>query len=258
MLLVADIGNTQTHIGIYSGAELTSQWRVSTDPARSADELALIFQEFLSFKGLSFSKQVTGVIIGSVVPSLTAASREMVTRYFMFDPVVVEPGIKTGMGILTDNPREVGADRICNAVAAFELVGGPCIALDFGTATTLDAVSETGDYLGGSISPGIQISADALWQVAAQIQKLELIAPPSVIGRSTKDSVRAGVVLGTAAMVDGMIERMQKELGGDAPVVATGGLAQLIIAECETPIRHEPTLTLEGLRIIYERNVDSD
>ena len=258
MLLVADIGNTQTHIGIYSGAELTSQWRVSTDPARSADELALIFQEFLSFKGLSFSKQVTGVIIGSVVPSLTAASREMVTRYFMFDPIVVEPGIKTGMSILTENPREVGADRICNAVAAFALVGGPCIALDFGTATTLDAVSEAGDYLGGSISPGIQISADALWQVAAQIQKLELIAPPSVIGRSTKDSVRAGVVLGTAAMVDGMIERMQKELGGDAPVVATGGLAQLIIAECETPIRHEPTLTLEGLRIIYERNVDSD
>jgi type III pantothenate kinase len=258
VLLVADIGNTQTHIGIYSGAELTSQWRVSTDPARSADELALIFQEFLSFKGLSFSKQVTGVIIGSVVPSLTAASREMVTRYFMFDPIVVEPGIKTGMSILTENPREVGADRICNAVAAFALVGGPCIALDFGTATTLDAVSEAGDYLGGSISPGIQISADALWQVAAQIQKLELIAPPSVIGRSTKDSVRAGVVLGTAAMVDGMIERMQKELGGDAPVVATGGLAPLIIAECETPIRHEPTLTLEGLRIIYERNVDSD
>lgn len=258
MLLVADIGNTQTHIGIYSGEELTAQWRVSTDPAKSADELALVFQEFLSFEGLSFSKQVTGVVICSVVPSLTAAAREMVTRYFLFDPVVIEPGIKTGMRILTENPKEVGADRICNAVAAYQLVGGPCIALDFGTATTLDAVSGSGDYLGGAIAPGVKISVDALWQVAAQIQRIELMPPASVIGTSTTESVRAGVVLGTAAMVDGMIEKMQKELGGDAPVVATGGFAPLIIAECETPMTHEPMLTLEGLRIIYERNVGSD
>lgn len=254
MLLAADIGNTQTHLGIFRGTSLVAQWRISTDPRRTADELGLVVSEFLSFEGLSFSRQVTGAAICSVVPPLTAAVREMVQRYFHFDPVVVEPGTRTGMPILTDNPREVGADRIVNAVAAYQLVGGPVVVIDFGTATTFDAVSETGQYLGGAIAPGVEISVDALWRVAAQIQKVELVQPRSVIGRSTIESVRSGVLLGTAAMVDGMAERMQKELGGDAALLATGGLAPLLLQQCLSSIRHEPTLTLTGLRIIYERN----
>lgn len=254
MLLAVDAGNTQTHIGILTPNEIVAEWRISTEPRRTADELALVFQEFLSFAELSFSKQVTGVVISSVVPTLTASLREMVERYFHFQPVIVEPGTRTGMPILTENPREVGADRIVNAVGAFELVEGSCIVLDFGTATTLDAVSDAGEYLGGAILPGVEISANALWSVAAQIQKVELRAPKSVIGKSTIESVRSGVVLGAAAAVDGMIEKMQKELGAVSEVLATGGLAPLVLPECMTAMRHEPSLTLLGLRIIYERN----
>jgi type III pantothenate kinase len=254
VLLAVDVGNTQTHIGIWRGEELAAEWRISTDARRTSDELALVFQEFLHFQGLSFSDQVSGVVLSSVVPSLTAAHREMVERYFHFQPIVVEPGTKTGMPIATDNPREVGADRIVNAVAAYTLVGGPVIVVDFGTATTFDAVSESGEYLGGAIAPGVGVSANALANVAAQLQKIELVQPRSVIGRSTVESLRAGVLLGAAAMVDGMVERMQKELGGFAALVATGGLAPLILEQCTVPIRHEPALTLRGLRIIYERN----
>lgn len=254
MLLAVDVGNTQTHIGMFSSTELVSEWRTSTDPKRTADELALVFQEFLSFEGLSFSKQVTAVVIASVVPSLTAALREMVERYFHFQPLIVEPGSKTGMPIHTEDPREVGADRIVNAVAAHKLYGGPCIIVDFGTATTFDAVSEKGEYLGGAIAPGIQISANALWTVAAQIQKVELVQPRSVIGKSTREAVRSGVLLGAAAMVDGMVERIQKELGGHAEAVVTGGFAPLIIGECSVSLIHEPYLTLRGLKFIYELN----
>ena len=258
MLLAVDVGNTQTHIGIFSGQELIAEWRISTQHQLTTDELALIFQQFLSFKDLSFSRQVTGVVIASVVPSLTGALREMVTRYFFFDPVVIEPGVRTGMPVLTDNPREVGADRIVNAVAAYSMVDGPVVVIDFGTATTFDGVSAKGEYLGGAIAPGVQISANALWTVAAQIQKVELVMPKSVIGKSTTESVRSGVLMGASAMVDGMIERMQKELGGDAEAIATGGLAPLILEDCFAPIRHEPLLTLYGLRIIYDRNVDDE
>lgn len=256
MLLAVDVGNTQTHIGIFSKHEIVAEWRISTEPRRTADELALIFQEFLSFQDLSFSRQVTGVVMSSVVPALTAALREMVERYFHFDPVVVEPGIKTGMPIATDNPREVGADRIVNAVAAYDLIKGAVIVIDFGTATTFDAVSTDGRYLGGAIAPGVHVSAAGLWNSAAQIQKVELVAPHSVIGKSTTESVRAGVLLGSASMVDGMVERMQKELGGGAEVIATGGIAPLILSECSIEVRHEPSLTLAGLGILYELNVD--
>jgi type III pantothenate kinase len=178
----------------------------------------------------------------------------MVERYFHFNPVIVEPGTRTGMPIATENPREVGADRIVNAVAAFSLVGGPLVVIDFGTATTFDAVSEAGEYIGGAIAPGVQISANALASMAAQIQKVELVQPRNVIGRSTVESLRSGLLLGTAAMVEGMVERMQKELGGFAALVATGGLAPLVLEQCSVPVRHEPALTLIGLRIIYERN----
>ncbi|MCA1839020.1 MAG: type III pantothenate kinase [Actinomycetota bacterium] len=256
MLLAVDVGNTQTHIGIFSSEQIVAEWRTSTEPRRTADELALIFQEFLSFQDLSFSRQVTGVVISSVVPSLTGAMREMVEKYFHFDPVVVEAGIKTGMPVLTDNPREVGADRIVNAVAAHALAGGPLIVIDFGTATTFDAVSEAGEYLGGAIAPGVTISARALWDSAALIQRVELVMPKSVIGRSTIESVRSGVLFGAVSLVEGMVERMKKELGGTAEVIATGGLAPLVLSECSIQARHEPALTLAGLRILYERNVE--
>jgi len=194
--------------------------------------------------------------IGSVVPAQTTALREMVAGYFHFDPVVVEPGIRTGLQVRTDHPREVGADRIVNAVAAVELVGPPLIVIDFGTATTFDAISDLGEFLGGAIAPGLEISADALFRVASQIQKVELVAPGDVVGRSTVEAVRSGVLLGTAAMVDGMIERISKSLGGHAAVLATGGLAPRVIAACNTTIRHEPDLTLIGLRLLYERNAE--
>jgi type III pantothenate kinase len=254
MLLAVDTGNTQTHIGIFRRESLVAQWRTSTNPDRTADELALIFQQFLELVGLSFSREVTGVVLGSVVPSQTAALREMVARYFHFEPVVVEAGIRTGLPVKTDHPREVGADRIVNAIAALDLAVPPLIVIDFGTATTFDAISDRGEYLGGAIAPGLEISADALFQVAAQLQKVELVVPDDVVGRSTVEALRSGVIFGTAAMVDGMIERMSKALGGHASVLATGGLAAKILPACTATIRHEPELTLMGLRLLYERN----
>lgn len=256
MLLAIDTGNTQTHIGMFRRDRLVAQWRLFTEPRRTADELALILGQFLSLEDLSFSREVTGVVIGSVVPAQTTALREMVGRYFHFEPVVVEAGIRTGLPIRTDHPREVGADRIVNAVAALELVGPPAIVIDFGTATTFDAISERGEYLGGAIVPGIEISADALFRSAAQIQKVELVVPDDVIGRSTTEAVRAGVLFGAAATVDGMVERMAKSLGGHASVLATGGLAARVLPACSAAIRHEPDLTLIGLRLLYDRNAE--
>lgn len=255
MLLAVDVGNTQTHMGVFSAAELTAQWRTRTERARTADELALTFRQLLSMNELSFPTQIEGVVISSVVPTLTAALREMVERYFGFTPVVIEPGTKTGMPILIDNPGELGADRICNSVAAFALAGGPLIVIDFGTATTFDAIGERGEYLGGAIAPGVEVSADALSQAAARLPRVELISPRSVIGKSTIESVRSGVLLGAAAMVDGMVDRIQTEMKGEPEVVATGGLAPLVLEHCTTKSRFEPTLTLTGLRILYERNV---
>lgn len=255
MLLTIDVGNTQTHVGVFSRDEVTAQWRSSTQPYATADELAVSFQHFLLLHNLSFSSQVSGVVISSVVPTLTAAYRDMVERYFHFEPVVVEPGIRTGMPVLIDNPAELGADRICNAIAAYALVGGPLIVVDFGTATTFDAISHKGEYLGGVIAPGIQVSAQALSTAAARIPKVELASPRAVIGKSTVESVRSGVVLGAAAMVDGMTERIRFELKGEAQVVATGGLAPMVLEHCNTKARYEPTLTLIGLRLLYERNV---
>jgi type III pantothenate kinase len=260
VLLAIDVGNTQTHIGLLSREGITAEWRIHTDPRRSADELAGEFQQFLSWQELSFSRQVTGVAISSVVPTVTSALREMVERYLHFKPVVVEPGVRTGMPILIDNPAELGSDRICNSVAASSMgKGGPMIVIDFGTATTFDALSARGEYLGGAIAPGIQISADALALTAARIPTVELIAPRSVIGKSTAESVRSGVIFGAAAMVEGMIERMSVVLQADrskkVEIFATGGLAPLVLEHCAVSARFEPALTLEGLRILYDRNV---
>jgi type III pantothenate kinase len=228
---------------------------MNTAPERTADELALAFAGFLEQQGLSFDRNVTGVVMSSVVPTATGALREMVHRYFGFPPIVVEPGVKTGMPVLTDNPKEVGSDRIVNALAAYSKYGGPAIAVDVGTATTFDVVSERGEFLGGAIAPGIQVSARALYEKTARLLLVELTAPRSPIGHSTVEALQSGLVYGYAAMVDGMVERIAKELGSPA-VVITGGLAPVILEECRTVDHHEPWLTLEGLRLVFEKNAE--
>jgi type III pantothenate kinase len=243
---------------VFHRNKLEHEWRASTEPSRTADELALMFGQFLSLADLSCSSQITGVAISSVVPRATQELREMTTRYFGFDAVVVEPGIKTGIAILTDNPREVGADRIANAVAAHELFPDePVVIVDFGTAITVDAVSAKGEYLGGAIAPGIDTAATALFSATALIRRVELVEPPgSAIGKSTVTSVQSGIMYGTAGLVDGLTERIVDELGDKTRVIATGGLAPVLLNLCRYLERLEPTLTLEGLRIIYERNAE--
>jgi type III pantothenate kinase len=258
VLLAIDVGNTQTHIGIFQGDELSRQWRASTDPRRTGDEHALMVDQFLSMDGLSFG-DVTGVCICSVVPRTTQEMAEMTHRYFRMPPLIVAPGIKTGIAVKIDNPREVGADRVANAVAAHSMFPGePVIVVDFGTATTLDVVSAAGDYLGGSIAPGIDTAASGLYEATAQIRRVELKAPPAAIGRNTSAAVQSGLVYGTAGLVDGLVDRAVKELGGHARVIATGGLARAIVEHTITIERIEPTLTLVGLRLIYQRNNDED
>jgi type III pantothenate kinase len=259
MLLAIDVGNTQTHLGVFRGDELTHEWRMSTAPDRTADELALISGQFLQLANLSFSREITGVAICSVVPPLTQELRQMTERYFGFPAVVVEPGTRTGIAIKIDNPREVGADRIANAVAAHDMFPGePTIVVDFGTAITVDAVSAKGEYLGGAITPGIETAADALYQATAQIRRVELVAPANSIGKSTIQAVQSGIVFGNAALVDGLIERVSKEVGGNANVVATGGQAPVVVEHCKLVDRTEPDLTLVGLRLIFQRNFESD
>jgi type III pantothenate kinase len=255
MLLAVDVGNTETVVGVFRDQELAERWRIHTSPERTADELALLFGGFMAQAGLSFDKNVTAVVLSSVVPRATEALRDMVSRYFRFDPVVVEPGVKTGVPVLTDNPREVGADRIVNALAAYTRYGGPAIVVDFGTATTFDVVSEKGELLGAAIAPGLAVAARALFEQTARLPLVELVAPKSAIGKNTVESVQAGLVFGYAAMVDGMVERISKDLGRPT-VVATGGLAPNVIAECTTVDHHEPWLTLEGLRLVFEKNTE--
>ena len=263
MLLAIDVGNTQTVIGLFgddetaarTGAErdLLDHWRISTNADRTSDELALLVQEFLGFHGFSFDEDIDGVALCSSVPSITAAVREMTQRYFGFPAIVVEPGVKTGMPILYENPKEVGPDRIADAVGAYDLFGGPTIVVDFGTATTLEAISADGEYLGGAIMPGVEISLDALFGRAAALRKVELVEPRSVIGKNTIESIQIGALYGFAAQVDGLAVRMIRELG-EATVVATGGLASLISPYSDTITETEPWLTLHGLRLIFEKN----
>jgi len=255
MLLAINVGNTEMKLGVFSDRALSFSRRLATHPDRTADELALLFGGFLEQEGLSFSRQITGVAISSLVPSMTQALRDMTRRYFHFDPVVVGPGVKTGMAVLTDNPREVGADRIVNGIAAFDRYGGPCIVVDFGTATTYDVLSEKGEFLGGVIAPGLDVSAVGLSKAADRLPQVEITAPRSVIGKNTVEAIQAGLVFGTAAEVDGIVERIQKELG-PATVVATGGLAPVVMPHCTSIDHHDQWLTLEGLRIVFERNTE--
>jgi type III pantothenate kinase len=254
MLLAADVGNTETVLGVFDGDSLVQTWRLSTQPERSADELALVLSGLLEHRSLSLEK-LTGLCVASVVPDVTLQLRDLAARYLSFDPVIVGPGTKTSVSILTDNPREVGADRIVNTLAAFTRFGGPAIVVDFGTGTNFDVVSSSGEFLGGVIAPGLQISAATLMQRAARLTRVELEAPPSVIGTSTVTAIQSGLVFGTAGEVDGIVTRIRSELG-PATTIATGGLAPVVIPHCRTIDHHEPFLTLEGLRLVHGKNVD--
>lgn len=261
MLLAIDVGNTNVVIGIFEGEEVKASWRVQTERRRMPDEWALMVLGFLAHSELKAS-DITATIISSVVPSLTTALREMGEGYFGPRVLVVEPGIKTGISIRYDNPREVGADRIVNAVAAYHYYGGPAIIIDFGTATTIDALSDSGEYLGGAIAPGINIAAEALFQVASRLFRVELVPPKQAIGRNTASSMQSGIMFGYIGLVEGLVARFDEELrqyqptGKKIKVIATGGLAEIVAQEGGTGLIDvvDQNLTLQGLRLIYEMN----
>ncbi|AJQ29277.1 MULTISPECIES: type III pantothenate kinase [Pelosinus] len=253
MLLVFDIGNTNIVLGAYEGEELLQHWRVSTDRQKTGDEYGMLINNLFAYGGLSI-KDISEVIISSVVPPLVVPLVKMCQRYFKVEPLVVGAGIRTGIFIKYENPREVGADRIVNAVAAHHKYSGPLIIVDFGTATTFCVIGENGDYLGGAISPGIGISTEALFQRAAKLPRIELVKPKSVICRNTVTSMQSGIIYGFVGQVEGIVKRMKEEMDQDAYVIATGGLANLIAQETSVINAVEHFLTLEGLRIIYDLN----
>ena len=253
MLLTIDVGNTNTVLGTFLGEDLVHSWRVKTDPRSTADEL------WLQMRALVEGINISGLSICSTVPATLREIRTMISTYFSDTPTtIVEPGIKTGVPLLVDNPKEIGADRIVNTLAAHTLFGGPAIVVDFGTSTNLDVVSPKGEFLGGALAPGIEISVDALAQRAAQLRKVELIKPRSVIGKNTVEALQSGTIYGFAGQVDGLVTRISEELEAQykeqPTVIATGGLAPLIFGVADTLDEHEPDLTLIGLRLIHERN----
>lgn len=262
MLLTIDAGNTNTVFGLYryekpttknAGEGLVEHWRLSTDAERTADEYAVMIRNFMDTVGYDMDEEVLGVAICSGVPRVLSHLRLMVNRYFECDPIVIEPGVKTGMPILYDNPREVGADRIANGLAAFDLFGGPTIVVDFGTGTNFDIISKGGEFMGGAIAPGIEISMDALFGRAAALRAVELIEPRNVIGKNTVESLQSGILYGFTSLIDGMVMRFKAELG-EATVVSTGGLSHVVSPLSKTIQHSEPFLTLHGLRLVHLKN----
>ena len=250
MLLAIDVGNTNTVIGCFEGEEMIDSWRIKTDTRATADEIALLLRGLLANE-----PPPAGIAASSTVPAVQHELRGVFERYYSDIPtMIVEPGVRTGVPILTDNPREVGPDRIMNAAAAFHLYGGPAVVVDFGTSTNFDVISSKGEFIGGALAPGIEISIDALASRAARLLKVELVRPRSVIGKSTVESLQSGIVFGFAGQIDGIVRRIAAELDEPPVVIATGGLAPLVLEESETISRHEPDLTLIGLRLVFERN----
>jgi type III pantothenate kinase len=250
VLLTIDVGNTNTVIGCFEADRLVESWRIKTDTRATADEIALLLRGLLADE-----PKPAGIVACSTVPAVLYELRGVFSRYYGDVPsLIVEPGVRTGVPILYDNPREVGADRIVNALAAYTLYGGPAIVVDFGTSTNFDVVSERGEFLGGALAPGIEISVDALAARAARLLKVELVRPRTVIGKSTVEALQSGIIYGFAGQIDGIVRRISAELGTQPTVIATGGLAPLVRAESETITEHEPDLTLIGLRLVFERN----
>jgi type III pantothenate kinase len=253
MLLVVDVGNTQTHFGTFRGTELLEHWRFATVRESTADELGAKLANLLSLRGASFG-DLEASIVSSTVPQLGAEWRQVGERYLGHETLIVGPGIRTGMPIRYENPREIGADRLVNAIAAYERVGDACVVVDFGTAITFDPVSHDGEYLGGVIAPGVEISMEALTERAAALPKIDLVGPRTLIGKTTVDAIRSGVVFGYAGLVDGILKRLRAELGPETVTIATGGLAEAIVPHTEQIDEVDDLLTLTGLRLIYERN----